>query len=343
MRRALLVIGLGLLLLVGVFLVYITVRPLGVDTLVAQPDPAGSREEALARWAAVEARDDETIDDRCHSWSLIHDEPVETTAVLLHGYTNCPYMFRRLGADLHELGWNVLMPRYPYHGYVDKLSTDQGKLTAEDLVTTTDEAIDTAEGLSERVVVGGLSAGGVAAAWAAQNRPEVDHVVGLAPMVNLRPIPDWFAAQVSNAVRTVPDIQYWWDPGKRESIPPDYGYPKLSSHAVAELIRLGMVTLQQARSDPHAAEHVVLTTNPGDGAVKPETVEAIVAAWQANGASAEVYEWPAEMGLGHNMVDDAVNTGKFDAIYPILIDLFTEGAVATEPDSRQIGEPISAE
>ena len=333
MRRVLGTVLVALLVVVGVFLVYVTVKPLGAEALAAQPDPAADRAEALERWAAVEARDDETIDERCRSWSLLHEEPVETTVVLLHGYTNCPYMFRRLGADLHAIGWNVLAPRYPYHGYLDKLTTDQGLLTAEDLVAATDEAIDIAEGLGERVVVGGLSAGGVAAAWAAQNRREVDHVVGLAPMVNLRPIPDWFATQVVNAVTSVPDIQYWWDPGKREDIPPDYGYPKLSSHAVAQLIRLGMVTLQQARAEPHTAEHVVLTTTPNDGAVTPGTVEANVKAWQDGGASAAVYEWPAEMGLGHNMVDDAVNSGKFDAIYPILMDLFTEGEVTAEPQA----------
>ena len=334
MKRALVVILVILLVVVAGFLVYVTIKPLGAETLASDPDPATSREEALARWSEVEALDDETIDERCRSWSMIHDEPVETTVVLLHGYTNCPYMFTRLGADLHEIGWNVIVPRYPYHGYVDKLSPDQGLLTAEDLVRVTDEAIDIAEGLGDRVVVGGLSAGGVAAAWAAQNRPEVDHVVGLAPMVNLRPIPDWFAPQVVNAVTSVPDIQYWWDPGRKEEQPPDYGYPKLSSHAVAQLIRLGMVTLEQARTEPHTAEHVVLTTNPNDGAVKPGTVEAIVAAWQDNGASASVYEWPAEMNLGHNMVDDAVNSSKFEAIYPILMELFTEGAVTTEPSSR---------
>ena len=54
----------------------------------------------------------------------------------------------------------------------------------------------------------------------------------------------------------VPDIPYWWDSGKRETIPPDYGYPKLSSHAVAQLIRMGMVTLEQARTEAHTAEHV---------------------------------------------------------------------------------------
>jgi hypothetical protein len=31
------------------------------------------------------------------------------------------------------------------------------------------------------------------------------------------------------------------------------------------------------------------------------------------------------MGLQHNMVDDVVNADKFDEVYPILIDLFTEG------------------
>ena len=215
MKRALAIALVVLLVAVGGFLAYITLKPLGADTLVAQPDPAASRADALERWAAVEARDDETIDERCRSQALLHDEPAETTVVLLHGYTNCPYMFGRLGADLHALGWNVLMPRFPYHGYVDKLSTDQGLLTAEDLARTADEAIDIAEGLGEQVVVGGLSAGGVTAAWAAQNRPEVDRVVGLAPMVNLRPIPDWFAPQVVNAVTSVPDIQYWRDPGRQ--------------------------------------------------------------------------------------------------------------------------------
>ena len=134
LRRMELDLFLALLVVVGVLLVYITVKPLGAETLAAQPDPTAGREEALARWATVEARDDETIDERCRSWSLLHEEPVETTVVLLHGYTNCPYMFRRLGADLHAIGWNVLAPRSPYHGYVDKLSTDQGLLTARDTV-----------------------------------------------------------------------------------------------------------------------------------------------------------------------------------------------------------------
>ncbi|MFV2064340.1 MAG: alpha/beta hydrolase [Chloroflexota bacterium] len=258
-----------LALLVAGWVAYVTFRPIGTDSLVSVADPTGDPEAALARWAEVQARDDDTIDPRCRSWSLLHDEPVETTVVLLHGYTNCPFMFRRLGNELFAQGWNVIAPRFPYHGYADRLTGDQGLLTAEDLIATADGAIDVATGLGERVVVGGISAGGVTAAWVAQNRPDVDRVVGLAPMMNLRPIPGWFAPQVVNTVLAAPDIQVWWDLGKRESIPPDYGYPKFSSRAVAQLIRLGMATLEQARRSPAAAGSIVLTTNPGDAAVDP--------------------------------------------------------------------------
>jgi hypothetical protein len=54
MRRVLGTVLLALLLVVGAFLVYITVKPLGAETLAAQPDPAADREEALARWATAE-------------------------------------------------------------------------------------------------------------------------------------------------------------------------------------------------------------------------------------------------------------------------------------------------
>ena len=83
MKRALVIILVVVLIAVGGFLLYVTVKPLGAETLAADPNPAGSREEALARWAEVEARDDERIDERCHSWSAVHEEPVETTVVLL--------------------------------------------------------------------------------------------------------------------------------------------------------------------------------------------------------------------------------------------------------------------
>jgi hypothetical protein len=164
-----------------------------------------------------------------------------------------------------------------------------------------------------------------------RNRPDVDRVVALAPEVNLGVIPSWFARQVANTFLVLPDIQVWWDLNKRETIPPDYGYPKFSTRAVAQLIRLGQTTLEQAQREAPAVSQMLLTTNRNDQAVNIETVEDLVAAWRQGGADASIFEWPEEMGLEHNMVDDVVNADKFDEVYPILIDLFTGSSTEDEP------------
>lgn len=349
-RRVLRAIGIAVaiaLALVVAFVVYVTVRPIGSDVLVSRPDPATSYADAIARWAAVEARDEaapQPLDTRCHAFSRLHGQPTTTAVVLLHGYTNCPYGMERLAAMLYDQGWNVIVPRLPHHGYADKLTSELGELAAEELVATADEAVDIAQGLGDRVVVGGLSAGGVTAAWVAQNRPDVDRVVALAPLANLRPLPGWFTPQVVNAILTVPDIEMWWDGTKRETIPPDYGYPKLSTHDVAQLIRLGMATLEQARVDPSGAREVVLTTNVNDGAVNPQTAADLIGAWRARGTDASIYEWPGEWGLAHNMVDDVESADRFDDVYPVLLDLFTgrqawrPGMPGAGPEDR--GRPI---
>lgn len=314
------VVGVGALVVI-----YVTIRPIGSDTLVSRPDPASGYEDALSRWSAIEATDDgttEPLDPRCRSYALLHGRRVETAVVLIHGYTNCPYGMKRLATALHERGWNVVVPRLPHHGYADKLTEANGLLTSEDLVETADRAVDVAVGLGDRVVVGGLSAGGVTAAWIAQNRPDVDRVVALAPLANLRPLPGWFTPQVVNAVLTAPDIETWWDSQKQAAIPPDYGYPKLSTHAVASLIRLGMATLEQARRTEPGANSIVLTTNVNDGAVNPQTVTDLVDAWRVKGMDAKIYEWPPDWRLSHNMVDDVENADRFDDVYPVLMQLF---------------------
>lgn len=84
-----------------------------------------------------------------------------------------------------------------------------------------------------------------------------------------------------------------------------------------------MATLEQSRLSPAAAESIVLTTNPGDAAVNPGTVEGIASEWQDGGTDASVYAWSEAHKLQPNMVDDVVNADKFDEVYPILIDLFT--------------------
>jgi alpha-beta hydrolase superfamily lysophospholipase len=45
-----------------------------------------------------------------------HGRRTERAIVLIHGFTNCPAMYRQLAEQLHKDGANVLVPRLPRHG-----------------------------------------------------------------------------------------------------------------------------------------------------------------------------------------------------------------------------------
>src|SRR5256885_13724450 len=97
----------------------------------------------------------------CRTRLYTHGRQVERSLVLLHGFTNCPRQFDELGRRFFERGWNVLIPRYPRHGYSDRLTTAIAELRAEHLMAVADRSLLAASGLGERVVVTGLSLGAI--------------------------------------------------------------------------------------------------------------------------------------------------------------------------------------
>ena len=80
--------------------------------------------------------------------------------ILLHGISNCPHTYVRLGAMLHARGHSVVMPRMPQNGHADRNTDALRRLTAEQLASYGDAAVDVAAGLADEVVVCGISAGG---------------------------------------------------------------------------------------------------------------------------------------------------------------------------------------
>lgn len=112
---------------------------------------------------------------------MTHGQPVERVIVLVHGYTNCPQQFHELGQRFYYLGYNVLIAPLPYHGLADRLTDEQAELKAEELVAYADEVVDIAHGLGKRVIMAGISGGGVTTAWAAQNRSDLDLAVIISP------------------------------------------------------------------------------------------------------------------------------------------------------------------
>jgi len=87
---------------------------------------------SLARIVAAERREPLIDPDNGTRWWL-HPERTDRAVVLLHGFTNNPRQYARLGPYLHAAGYNVIAPRFPFHGFRDRLSTAIARLTIDDL------------------------------------------------------------------------------------------------------------------------------------------------------------------------------------------------------------------
>jgi len=84
---------------------------------------AGEYEGAVDIGASIQALEGPNANPACRTRLYTHGHRTERALVLLHGFTNCPAQFDALGRQWFERGWNVLIPRYPRHGYSDRLIT----------------------------------------------------------------------------------------------------------------------------------------------------------------------------------------------------------------------------
>ena len=167
----------------------------------------------------------------CHTRLYSHGHRTDRSLVLFHGFTNCPQQFDALGHRFHKDGWNVLIPRYPRHGYTDRLNTTISELRADHLMAVANKAAEAGAALGEHLTVAGLSLGGILTGYVAQTRDTVERAVLIAPMFGLRPIPGWGLTAMSSAASVLPNFYMWWDRGLKDKVGPSYGYPRFSTHA----------------------------------------------------------------------------------------------------------------
>jgi carboxylesterase len=295
--------------------------PWNISNLVSRPQPVQNYEEALARIEALREKEAPDMNPDCKLQFLSHDQKVEHAIILVHGYTNCPRQFIELGKQYHDLGYNVLSAPLPYHGLADRMTEAHASLKAEDLAVYADEMVDIAQGLGDRVVMLGISAGGVTTAWAAQNRADIDLAVIISPAFGFKQIPTALTAAVMNAFTILPDEFVWWDPILGAEAPPDHAYPRYSKHALVQTLRLGFALQQAAGRGQPAAKQIVVVLNPTDESVNNELTKTIITTWQAENASLTTYEFDAGLELVHDLIDPTQTKQKIEIVYPILIEL----------------------
>lgn len=295
--------------------------------LTTQPDPAHSYAEARARLQAIQHNEPPHVIQPCRYQALLHAERRSEVVIFLHGFTNCPQQFRALGQRLFARGYNVLLPRIPGHGVADRLTRDQAQLTAAQLVALVDQAIDIAQGLGERVTLVGISAGAVAAAWAAQQRADLHHAVLIAPALGYAGAPALFARAITQLFLWWPNQFIWWDRTHKEQIPgPVHAYPRFSTRAVGQIFALGRAVLNAAARAAPRTREISIVTSAADIAVNRILIAELVRRWQSHGDhTVLLHEFPVQMGIIHDMIDPDQRAQQIDLVYPVLLDMITRG------------------
>jgi len=288
--------------------------------LTSYPRPVETYEDALRRVQVLKERDTVAINPLSHSQCLAHGEKTRYAVVWLHGYTSSPAQYSVLAQRCFDQGHNILVPRCPHHGLSDRMTAETSLLTAEKLIAYADEAVNIACGLGEKVIVGGLSMGGVITAWLAQHRPDIHLALIISPAFGAYTIPARLTRWATQFLLVSPDHFRWWDSKAKAKITgATHGYPRHSMRGLAQIFRLGFAVQQLARHSKPSARQVWVITNQNDRAVNNTLTAQLVQYWQHSGAdNLHTYVFPTDLNLPHDLIEPENPYQKIDQVYPIL-------------------------
>jgi pimeloyl-ACP methyl ester carboxylesterase len=321
--RVLNIVGI-LLVITGLFVLVMGLIPAPTKGLGSQPNPVHDYDIAIAQLENIQTNDlDQNIVEVCKTQWLTQGHKTEKVIVFFHGLSNCPAQFDPLAQEFYNLGYSVIIARFPEHVDISR-SPRYMTPTAEAFRPMADSAIDVAHGLGEQVYVLGLSAGGGVAAWVAQERSDVERVVLVAPFYGLVGMPSGLNQWVINILTRLPNISF---PG---TSPVPYQYLGTATIGIGESMRFAQVPRQASFTEPIRAGLVVLVTVENDSVVSNQMAHQVLAQWEANGANAEEFVFPAELDLPHDVIDIHQVKGNPELVYPILIDL-VEGRTPVIP------------
>lgn len=302
----------------------------------SKPEPAASFGEALEKFETLRVAESSLpLSPQGKSRLLHHGQKTERAFVLLHGLTNCPEQFAELAAQLHAAGHNVVVPRARLAGYRDRLNGEQGLQTAQDLIDQAAAGLDMAAGLGDRVTLVGLSGSAVAAAWMAQNSDGIDQVAIMSPFFSAYGLPTPLVDVAGAAFSRLPNLYVWWDPDKKDALPgPPHAYPRFGTRCMADSVQLSRNVRENLDLKPFRCRRALFITTACDVAADNSVTQWVTKKLAAKGGAAEIlaYEFPAELGIPHDIIDPAQPGANTPLVYPKLLDLFeVEASAAGKP------------
>jgi dienelactone hydrolase len=276
---------------------------------------------ALARLEAIAASERARPDIAHGTRWWLDGRDAALAVVLLHGLTNAPPQYDRLGSALHARGHAVIVPRLPYHGYRDRLTTALARMRASDLEAAALEAVAIAALCGERVAVAGISVGATLAGWVAA-RTRIDTALAVAPFCGLRDLPGTLNDAVGALLRAAPNAFAWWDPREKMSQPPPHAYPRFATRALGESLAIS-TRLDDAPAGAHA-RRAFLVLNENEPVVNNAHAERRFQPLAARGVAYERVVLPGLPPI-HDIIEPAIPQAQTELVYPPLIQLLEDG------------------
>jgi pimeloyl-ACP methyl ester carboxylesterase len=312
-----------IVIIVLLLISWVALRPIPLSTLESHPNPVTNYAQAVQCVRAMQEEDNQGLArDVCITKLFDHGSQTEHVIVLLHGFTNCPEQFAILGKQFYDAGFNVLIPRFPFHGLSDRLTDALVKLRAEDMCVFGDNMINIAHGLGKKVTVMGISGGGTLSAWLAQNRPDLDYSFPIAAFFALTKMPGWAMMLFERVGMALPNFFMWWDPRTKAENPHAiyYAYPRYPIRAMVEVFRLGTATQLQAKGHPLAAKTVSMVINDAEPSVNNDEIINLLETWQKHGTgNLRQIHFEKSLKLPHDFITPGTPGLNIEEVYARLI------------------------
>jgi pimeloyl-ACP methyl ester carboxylesterase len=186
--------------------------------------------DVLAKVETIKKIDADKVNPECQDIVMSHGQKQPKSVLIYHGFTNCPKQFAKLGGELFDQGYNVFIPRVPYHGFSNVMTDGLQSLNSGDLLNTINDSYEIAYGLGEKVDVIGISGGGNMALWAGYNY-KANQVLAIAPLLAPTGYSNWQIPLMQKYFQLKGNEYRWWDDIAQDKPigGPKHAYPRYSS------------------------------------------------------------------------------------------------------------------
>jgi carboxylesterase len=164
-----------------------------------------------------------------------------TGCLLLHGFTAAPHEMVRLGAHLANNGYTALGPRLAGHG---TSPDDLARTRWPDWLASAEDGLYLLRGMCDRIVLMGMSMGGLLSVLLAADQPPAGLVLMSTPITLLQsPVRRWLKPLSLFVPRVRKGPPDWYDPSVNAERVAYSAYPTRAAAEVQDLITRARATL----------------------------------------------------------------------------------------------------